>query len=266
MKKKKPPKKKPKKRRSPTWLATAPPGTEMEFDTEVEGPCPCGGTFTVGEAKKGGEKVGAVVHSIPFCEEFAKLGPGEYLTFVRRSFGLPEPQDDEEPDNDLEDEIANALGQPAGEGNVEDDMIARLDIGKKLASSGRRLAAEADRFFDTLNPKEQAVVRRMLDKKVGKPLPAPPASWGRPVGVTFDPDCATAGENALYDVQLICGECKAVLDETLQPIPQAIVNSIHDAFYERKHLCVPEHADAQLWTFVKLAGSDAKPNPPPRRK
>jgi len=48
------------------------------------GLCACGkAIFAIVEA-------GAVVHEVPYCKEFLELEPDEFLTFVRRSRGIPD--------------------------------------------------------------------------------------------------------------------------------------------------------------------------------
>jgi hypothetical protein len=36
-------------------------------------------------------KHGAVVHEVPFCKAFLELEPDKFLTYVRRSRGIPDP-------------------------------------------------------------------------------------------------------------------------------------------------------------------------------
>jgi hypothetical protein len=58
------------------------PEPALKFTGVIEGPCPCGGTWTAGYA--GAEKVPGVLHSLPPCEDFMRVdGPTDFLAFVR---------------------------------------------------------------------------------------------------------------------------------------------------------------------------------------
>lgn len=65
-------------------------GDPNTFKPELEGKCPCGGTFTAGYD---GEDVPGVMHTEPACERFSKLEPDEFLRYVRRSAGIVAPWD-----------------------------------------------------------------------------------------------------------------------------------------------------------------------------
>jgi hypothetical protein len=54
-------------------------------DAKDLGKCPCGGCIAVDMEKC------AVIHAVPICKDFAVLEPDEFLAFVRRSRGLPNP-------------------------------------------------------------------------------------------------------------------------------------------------------------------------------
>ncbi len=60
-------------------------GDLWNLDPEDLGPCVCGRRIYVDE------KQFAVLHDEPACKEFLDLEPDEFLTYVRRSRGLPEP-------------------------------------------------------------------------------------------------------------------------------------------------------------------------------
>lgn len=53
------------------------------FQPAVEGDCPCGGSFTVGYARKDGKKTPAILHTVPWCVEFEVLEVDEYLSWLR---------------------------------------------------------------------------------------------------------------------------------------------------------------------------------------
>lgn len=48
------------------------------------GLCPCG------ERIFAEENAGAVIHGVPPCEEYLNLEPDEFLTYVRRTRGIPD--------------------------------------------------------------------------------------------------------------------------------------------------------------------------------
>lgn len=54
--------------------------TELSGKVIVSFPCECGGTASVTEF----EGVSALVHTMPYCEEFEKLEPEEYLMRNRK--------------------------------------------------------------------------------------------------------------------------------------------------------------------------------------
>lgn len=60
---------------------------ELETTLIVEplGLCVCGRKIAANADK------GAVVHEVPYCEAFLKLDPLDFLTYVRRSRGIPDP-------------------------------------------------------------------------------------------------------------------------------------------------------------------------------
>jgi hypothetical protein len=55
------------------------------FNAEDLGRCPCGAKIYADTKRC------AVVHEEPVCSPFMELEPDEFLTFVRRSRGLPDP-------------------------------------------------------------------------------------------------------------------------------------------------------------------------------
>lgn len=49
------------------------------------GQCVCGATIFADTEQ------GAVIHGMPYCKAFEQLEPDEFLSYVRRSRGLPDP-------------------------------------------------------------------------------------------------------------------------------------------------------------------------------
>lgn len=60
-----------------------PPPRSAKF--ESLGKCPCGGDIAASSGARP-----AVAHSIPYCLEFKRLEPTEFLAYVRRSRGIPD--------------------------------------------------------------------------------------------------------------------------------------------------------------------------------
>lgn len=57
---------------------------KKEILAEPLGRCPCGGEIHASLDPP------SVVHSIPYCAKFLQLEPDEFLTYVRRSRGIPD--------------------------------------------------------------------------------------------------------------------------------------------------------------------------------
>lgn len=66
-----------KKHRNPLFDANA--------NYEPLGKCPCGQMIAVSTHPP------AVMHAMPYCQKFLEFELDEFLTYVRRSRGLPEP-------------------------------------------------------------------------------------------------------------------------------------------------------------------------------
>lgn len=56
---------------------------------ESLGLCPCGKNIYVSEKPR------CVGHDYPFCKEFENLDVVAFMTYVRRSRGIPDPPEDE---------------------------------------------------------------------------------------------------------------------------------------------------------------------------
>lgn len=52
------------------------------------GKCACGQDIS---ASTNFEPVPAVAHALPYCKEFEQMDPVDFLTYVRRSRGIPDP-------------------------------------------------------------------------------------------------------------------------------------------------------------------------------
>ena len=67
----------------------------MKITNEIEGICPCGKGFTAGIVAEGKLKgISMVTHEEPICDKFRDLEPDEFLTHVRREWGIKAPWDD----------------------------------------------------------------------------------------------------------------------------------------------------------------------------
>lgn len=55
------------------------------IDAKDLGLCPCGKKIAASTDPP------AVIHAVPYCKEFLYLEPDEFLTYVRRSRGIPDP-------------------------------------------------------------------------------------------------------------------------------------------------------------------------------
>lgn len=58
----------------------------MKLQVEDLGFCPCGQRIYASVEH------GAIAHDLPQCPEFEAMDPDEFLTYVRRSRGIPDPQ------------------------------------------------------------------------------------------------------------------------------------------------------------------------------
>lgn len=66
------------------------PGQELRFHSTVEVPCACGQLVRVGSmSTMDGADLGPVVaHEMPFCEDFDRLEPLEFLQWLRVKKGM----------------------------------------------------------------------------------------------------------------------------------------------------------------------------------
>jgi hypothetical protein len=53
-------------------------------DAVYLGLCPCGCKIYASVSQ------GAVIHQVPFCKKFEELEPDDFITYVRRSRGIPD--------------------------------------------------------------------------------------------------------------------------------------------------------------------------------
>lgn len=58
----------------------------LNLEVKDLGKCPCGAQLY------GSVDPPAVAHSMPYCAEFNRMEPDEFLTYVRRSRGIPDSQ------------------------------------------------------------------------------------------------------------------------------------------------------------------------------
>lgn len=59
--------------------------TPRQVEYQALGRCPCGGEIAWSMDPP------SVLHAVPYCAKFLELEPDEFLTYVRRARGLPEP-------------------------------------------------------------------------------------------------------------------------------------------------------------------------------